>query len=281
MSEPGTRSFSSDPVAGTDGAGYFLYTPGPGEGGRYPLRVSTSQRGTSGYRLTVAPAGPDDTSPGRPLLNYTPARGALDGGKIDVIDLYRFDIRRRSDLQLDLRTKGSFDLELRNERGRRLRCTCGDDGNTALRTTIARGRYFVAVEARSDARASYKLTRVTRAITRTTIAVSRREVTPGTTVNLTAGISSGASGTTLIGVERFDPLFGWQFYARYTVRAVNGKASIAFRTPYQARFRVRAKFLGHGLVVADVQPEPERVPRVRGTGADRQLTAAQSFSSVE
>jgi hypothetical protein len=100
------------------------------------------------------------------------------------------------------------------------------------------------LEARGDARASYKLTRETRAITRTGIRVSRRTVAPGGTVNLTAVISGGASGTTLIGVERFDPLFGWQFYARYRVRATGGRASVAFKTPYQARFRARARFLG-------------------------------------
>jgi hypothetical protein len=242
---PGTRSFSSgDPVADISSPGYFIFTPSDGEGGRYPLRVSTSTRGTTGYRLTVAPTTEDDTTPGRPLLNFDPARGSLNGGKIDVIDLYRFDIRRRSDLTLDLRTKGSFDLELRNERGRRLRCVCGDDGNAELRMTIARGRYFVALEARDNSRATYKLTRITRAITRTGLAVSSRTVRPGGVVNLTAQISSGATGTTLIGVERFDPLFGWQFYARYRVRATGGRASVAFKTPFQARFRARARFLG-------------------------------------
>ena len=242
---PGTRSFgAADPVAGTPRPGYFIYTPGDGEGGRYVLRVATSVRGTSGYRLTVSPATEDDTTPGRPLLNFDPARGSLNGGKIDVVDLYRFDIRRRSDLTLSLRTKGAFDMELRSENGKRLRCACGDDGNAELRTTIARGRYFVALEARGDARAAYKLTRETRAITRTGIDVSRRTVAPGGIVGLTAVISSGASGTTLIGVERFDPLFGWQFYARYRVRATGGRASVAFTTPYQARFRARARFLG-------------------------------------
>ena len=135
-------------------------------------------------------------------------------------------------------------MELRNERGGRLRCACDDDGNVALRTTIARGRYFVALIARANARATYKLTRITRAITRTGLAISRRTVQPGGTVTLTAAISSGATGTTLIGVERFDPLFGWQFYARYRVRATGGRASVAFRAPYQARFRARARFLG-------------------------------------
>jgi hypothetical protein len=242
---PGTRSFSSgNPVASTGGAGYFLFTPGDGESGRYPMRVSATSRGTASYRLAVAQATQDDTTPGRPLLNFDPARGSLNGGKIDVIDLYRFDIRRRSDLTLDLRTKGAFDMELRNERGGRLRCACGDDGNVGMRTTIARGRYFVALLARGNARAAYKLTRVTRAITRTGLALSSRSVQPGGTVTLSAQVSSAATGTTLIGVERFDPLFGWQFYARYRVRATGGRASVAFKTPYQARFRARARFLG-------------------------------------
>jgi Bacterial pre-peptidase C-terminal domain len=242
---PGTRSFSSgDSIFDERGPVYFVFTPGDGESGRYPMRVSTNTRGTSNYRLTVAVATQDDTTPGRPLFNFDAARGSLNGGKIDVIDLYRFDIRRRSDLTLDLRTKGQFDMELRSEKGSRLRCACDDDGNTELRTTIARGRYFVALIARGNSRADYKLTRITRAITRTGLRLSRRSVQPGGIVNLTAVISSGASGTTLIGVERFDPLFGWQFFARYRVRATDGRASVAFRTPYQARFRARARFLG-------------------------------------
>jgi hypothetical protein len=69
-------------------------------------------------------------------------------------------------------------------------------------------------------------------------------VPPGGSVVITARISSSASGTTLIGVERFDPDFGWQSYRRYTVRASGGQASVAFPTPFAARFRARARYMG-------------------------------------
>ena len=245
---PGTRSFSGGRRVETlSCGGYTLLTPGPDEGGRYVLRIASQERGTSSYRLTVAAATGDDTSPGLKLFNYSPARGSLDGGGIDVLDLYRFDVRRRSDLLLDLRTRGTFDLMLLTERGRRLRCVCEDRGDVRLRMRLSRGRYFAAVRAQQQSRAGYRLTRVTRAITATRISVngaSRATIAPGAFATFAASVSGGATGTTLIGVERFDPLEGWQFYARYRLRAVGGRTTVRFRAPAAGRWRARARFLG-------------------------------------
>jgi hypothetical protein len=241
---PGTRSFSSRAVRESTCGGYMLFTPPPDRGGRYSIRISMQERGAAGYRLTAARATRDDTIPGIPLLNYDPETGALNGRRIDVVDLYRFTIDRSSGLQLDLRTKGKFDLELRNTRGRILRCMCRKEGSVQLRTRIARGRYFAVVRAREMSTSSYKLTRITRATTRTQVTVSNPRVQPGATVTIAVQISGGATGTTLVGVERFDPEFGWQFHARYSVRATAGRATLAFRTPFAARFRVRARYLG-------------------------------------
>ena len=57
--------------------GYFLFTPGAGEGGRYSLLVTAQprRRGDQRYHLQVARASEDDTSPGLPLANYERARG--------------------------------------------------------------------------------------------------------------------------------------------------------------------------------------------------------------
>lgn len=244
---PGARSFDDeDPVRVAACGGYGLFTPNPDEGGsgRYVIRVLATRRGTTPYRLTVAPATSDDTAPGRPLLNFSPTRGSLDGGGIDALDLYRFDIRRRSDLVLDLRTGGSFDLQLLSDTGRRVGCACGEDGDVQLRTPLRRGRYFAAVRARGTSRGSYRLSRITRGITSTRLRVDPRAVRPGGLVTLAAAISGGASGKTLIGVERFDPLEGWQFYARYEVRASGGRAAIRFGVPAVGRWRARARFLG-------------------------------------
>ena len=69
---PGTASFpGGEPVRRFDCDDYFLFTPGPGERGRYSLQVVAprSRRGALPYRLQVAPAGRDDTAPGIELAN--------------------------------------------------------------------------------------------------------------------------------------------------------------------------------------------------------------------
>jgi len=114
---PGTASFpGGEPVRRFDCDDYFLFTPGPGERGRYSLQVVAprSRRGALPYRLQVAPAGRDDTAPGIELANDERIRGALRGRGADVVDLYRFDVRRPSILDLRLRTGASnpFNLQL-------------------------------------------------------------------------------------------------------------------------------------------------------------------------
>ena len=101
--------------------GYLLYTPRAGEGGRFSLYVSaqTGKRGPQPYRLDFAAAGADDTSPGLPLANYEKASGSLSAVTIDVVDLYRFSVTRRSDLKLTLRGH-AFDLQLLSDKGKRL-----------------------------------------------------------------------------------------------------------------------------------------------------------------
>ncbi len=63
---PGISSFAdAGPARTLRCGGYWLFTPEPGEGGRYSLRVVASRftRGAQGYHLQVARAGRDDTAP--------------------------------------------------------------------------------------------------------------------------------------------------------------------------------------------------------------------------
>ena len=127
---PGTGSFEDgSPVRNFDCDAYFIYTPGPGEGGRYSIQVRAprSRRGALPYHVQVARAGEDDTAPGTPLANDVRVRGSLRGSAADVVDLYRFDVRRPSILDLRLRAGASspFNLQLVGEGGRRIRCACG------------------------------------------------------------------------------------------------------------------------------------------------------------
>jgi hypothetical protein len=166
-----------------------------------------------------------------------------------VIDLYRFDVTRRSILDLALRTGSDtpFDLRLLGSRGGHLDCACDDFGPQALRLKVKPGRYFVVVRSRSGSNGRYTLSRLTRIITKTRVSIDgRRQATsaPGQSVTIGVRVSPDASGPVTVDVERFDPVAGWQFFTRYKRQASGGSASIAFTPPAVGRWRVRATFDG-------------------------------------
>ena len=249
---PGTGSFvDGSTVANFDCDDYFIYTPGPGEGGRYSIQVRAprSRRGALPYHLQVARAGEDDTAPGVPLANDDRVRGSLRGSGADVVDLYRFAVRRPSILDLRLRAGASspFNLQLVGEGGRRISCACGSEGAQQIRLRLKPGRYFAAVRSRSGADGRYSLSRLTRVITRTRVLVNGRsdaDLRPGQTATIGVRVAPGESGPVTVDVERFDPLAGWQFHTRFQRRAAGGSASIAFTPPSVGRWRVRATFDG-------------------------------------
>ncbi len=239
---PGTKSFSGRSLRSLRCGGYLLFTPGPGGGGRHSLLVESNDRsrGAQRYRLTVAPAGRDDTLPGRRLGPR--ARGFLRGRRADVVDLYRFDVLRRSDVRLRLRARGDFEVVLLGQGGRRL------DSSTSVASRRLRvGRYFAAVRARGAAAGAYRLKKVVRTITSTRATVNggrSAQVRPGSTVSVGALVSPGQSGPVQIDVERLDPLSGWQFVRRYNTRAAGGRAGVPFRPSAEGRYRVSAVFRG-------------------------------------
>ena len=249
---PGTSSFGEgSPVRSFGCDEYFLYTPGPGEGGRYSIQVRAprSRRGALPYHLQVARAGEDDTAPGLQLANDVRVRGALRGSGVDVVDLYRFDVRRPSILDLRLKAGSSspFNLQLVGEGGRRIACACGSSGGQQIRLKLKPGRYFTAVRSRSGGNGRYTLSRLTRTITKTRVLVNGRtdtDVRPGQSVTIGVRVAPDASGPVTVDVERFDPLAGWQFYTRFRRRASGGSASIPFTPPSEGRWRVRATFDG-------------------------------------
>jgi hypothetical protein len=244
---PGTRNFEREsPVdrAGCDG--YLLFTPEAGEGGRYSLVVGAHprRRGPQSYHLQAARAGPDDTVPGLLLSNYRRVRASLRGAAVDVVDLYRFSLSRRSAVELTLRHRGSgtMTLALVTDTGRRL-----SHGTTDISRRLDPGRYFVAVRTRNHASGRYRLRRVSRTITRTSIAIDgerRAEAAPGRTVRIGADVEPGASGPVTFTIERFDPLAGWQFHREVRTTARAGSAETAFRPPFVGRWRASAHFEG-------------------------------------
>ena len=138
---PRTSDFDAEPVDVLPCDGYRLFTPGAGQAGRYSFQVRAARRGsgTQRYHFDVARAGPDDTSPGIFVRNYQKVRGALHGSGIDVVDLYRFDVVKKSNLDLRLQTNGKLDLILLNDKGRRLFCACGEEAGATVERQIGAG----------------------------------------------------------------------------------------------------------------------------------------------
>lgn len=241
---PHTRSFSSAfPVGRLPCGGYSLFTPRSGQSGVFTLLAQAAHhRGGVHYRLTAARAGLDDTTPGRLLRNYAHARGGLSGSGIDVEDLYRFNVPRRSSLRLTLHTRADFGLQLLRDTGHVL-----STGDTEIRQAVGPGRYYVAVLAPEGSSGRYTLSRLSRAITHATISANgkkRTSVAPGQSVRVHVAVKPSASGPVHVVIERFDPLFGWQFSRAYNLHASAGGASVSWRPPSVGRYRIKAAFRG-------------------------------------
>ncbi|HWI73130.1 MAG TPA: hypothetical protein VNT55_14340 [Baekduia sp.] len=240
---PGS-SFDDDPLRRLSCGGYVLFTPGPGESGRYSflVRASSRIRGAQRYHLQVARAGRDDTAPGIFLHNFARVRGSVRGSGIDVVDLYRFDVTTRSTLFASLATGGDLDLVLLRDDGRRLACACEGGGDAELHRGLRPGRYFLAVRAEGASSARYTLRRASRTITKSKIQVEGQrvaQVSPGSSVRVAVVTSPSVSGPVTITVERFDPLSGWQFVRRY-----HSGGSITFTPPAVGKYRFRGSFDG-------------------------------------
>lgn len=241
---PRTRSFQDDsPVRRLRCGGYTLFTPPGGQGGRYSLVAEAPRAsGPAKFRLSAGRAAADDTAPGRFIRNYARVGGRLDGSGLNVLDLYRFDVTRHSDLDLSLRSNADFELELLTDTGHRIESS-SDSINVRLRP----GRYFAVVRASVGDSGSYRLSRVSRFVTATNVAFNgsgQATVGPGRTVSLGVRVGPQASGPVTVVVDRFDPLAGWQFTRQFHLRVHGGSGSVGFIPPSVGRYRAIAFFRG-------------------------------------
>ena len=245
---PGVKRFGGRAKVVRGCGGYFTFTPRPKQAGVYSLLVEAgSGGGPLPYSLMVAEAGRDDTAPGIFIRNDSRSTGELSTNRIDVVDLYRFDVKRRSTLDLGLRTSKRFDLVLLDDRGKRLECACGGRGDKSIARRIPRGRYFAAVRGRPGSAGAYTLTRLSRVITQTRIRIDggrSSQARPGETVSVQVSLGPPVNGPVNIVIERFDPLAGWLFVSRTRVRAVAGRAVMPFTPPEVGRWRAHARYLG-------------------------------------
>ncbi len=222
-----------DEVVSRRCGGYELFTPE--RSGRYLFTVESGRRrGTQNYRLQTARARLDDTTPGVFIRNYAKVRGRVNG-RLDSVDLYRFDVTRRS--RLSLSVSGGPDLALLSEAGRRL------DSGEDIERALSAGRYYVAVRGEGK----YRLRRISRAITHSGTRFNdstHATAGPGQTVSLALVVRPAVDGRGVITVERFDPLEGWQFLRRYQVRVSGGRGAVSFTPPSVGRYRARSEYLG-------------------------------------
>ncbi len=246
---PGTPSFEeASPLLHIRCGGYRLFTPGPGQGGLYSFQVTPrlSRSGVQRFHLQVAVAGPGETAPGRALGNYGDAHGRLDGSGVRVLRLYRLDVASHSNLTLKLKAPGSadFDLQLRNQNGNVIDCQCGGSGSETLVHQLQPGRYYAVVSARDASAGNFSLIRESRTITSTSISFGTATSPPARALGIKVKVSPAADGPVKVKIERFDPVFGWQFYRQEVATAQGGTAVVAFTPPAVGRWRAEAEYGG-------------------------------------
>ncbi len=242
---PGAR-LADLPVATLGCEGYALITPR--RTGRYAVvvRAAAGVRGPQPYRLQVARAGRDDSAPGRSVANYARLRGHLDGRRTDRLDLYAFDVTRRSVMFLRLRAAPDrrIDVRLIDATGRQLKCACGSRGAVELRKGLQRGRYFVAVRAKDRTAGPYELLRASRTITKSSLSRAIDVVAPGALETLTAVVAPAVPGPVSFEIQQLDPLSGWQYVRTVRGQATAGIATATFAPPTIGRWRARATYIG-------------------------------------
>ena len=245
---PGPRS-GMRPAASVSCKGYRLFTPRAGQSGRYAIVVHTSSgvRGNQRYHLQLAPAGADDTAPGVFVPNYARVRDSLDGRGVDQVDLYRFDVTRRSVLFLHLRTRGAFDLVLLDAWGDVIRCECDGRGGQSLHKGLHAGRFFIAIRSREESSAPYTLLRASRTITTSRVRVdggASAAVAPGMAATVSVLTRPPVDGPVTVTFEQFDPLAGWQFVRATHATADAGIATVRWTAPTVGRWRATATYDG-------------------------------------
>jgi hypothetical protein len=235
------------PAASVSCRGYALFTPRAGGDGRYAIVVHADDvRGGQRYHLELAPAGADDTAPGVFIANYARVRESLDGRGVDHVDLYRFDVTRRSVLFLHLRTRGASDLVLLDAWGNVIRCECDGRGGQALHKGLRPGRFFVAIRSRDNSTAAYTLLRASRTIT-TSARVNGAGSTilaPRTPATISVLTRPPVDGPVTVTLEQFDPLAGWQFVRTLHATARGGAANVTWLAPTVGRWRATATYDG-------------------------------------
>ena len=245
---PHTTSFDDgEPVDTLRCGGYATFTPGPGEGGVYSLVPAIGrQKDATSYRLQAGRVGADDVAPGIFVRNYSRIHGSLNALGLDVQDLYRFDVTRRSALNLGFKGTDGMSLSLLKDSGGRLDTTFAGEGS-GIKINLSKGRYYAVVRAATGRTASTRsraCRRRSRARARASTGASRTRSGRTASVDLAALVTTRATGPADMFVERFDPVDGWSFLKRFRVHVASGRAHVSFRPPAIGSYRVHVEYLG-------------------------------------
>lgn len=228
--------------------GYRLFTPGPGQGGLYSFEVTPdlAHRGVQRFHLQVAVAGAAETAPGLELGNYGVVHGQLNGNGVRVLRLYRMQITSHSNLtlKLDVPQSAEFKLQLRNQNGNVIECDCEGGGPQTLEHQLQPGTYYAVVSARGGSSGQFTLTRESRTITATAISFSSGKASPEQALDIDVKVTPAESGPAVVVIERFDPVFGWQFYREEHALVSGGLATIPFIPPADGLWRAKANYEG-------------------------------------
>jgi hypothetical protein len=253
---PGTTSFGGEEEEQQSGAllqihcgGYRLFTPGAGQGGLYSIDVTPrfSHRGVQRFHLQVAPASPAETTPGLALPNYGLERGHLDGRGVPVLRLYRMEVTTHSNLTLKLTAPegAEFKLQLLNQDGDVIECDCEGNGSESLAHRLAPGVYYAVVAERNHTSGSFALLRESRTITATSISfTSGAKALLGQGLGIAVKVTPAESGPVSVEIQRFDPVFGWQYYREEHVLAGVGLATVPFTPSTVGMWRAKASYGG-------------------------------------
>jgi hypothetical protein len=147
-------------------------------------------------------------------------------------------------LRLHAPESADFNLQLRNERGNVVECACNASGSQTLQRQLRPGRYYAVVSVRDATAGNYTLTRESRTITATSISFGTARVGAGQSVGIHVKVSPAASGPVTVKIERFDPVFGWQFSREAHAFVSEGSAVISFTPPAVGGWRANATYGG-------------------------------------
>ena len=231
---PGTKSFTGTaPERTLPCGGFGLYTPTTS--GRHYLVVTAARgRGRQDYTLRAARATRDDTAPGILIHNHATVTSSVNGG-LDTRDLYRFDVQHRS--ALTLRLSGQPSMTLVRADGDRL------GSGSLISRHVPAGRYYVAVSGSGR----YTLRYAAKTITRAHLLVDGRHratIAPHRNAHWLLRVTPVEHGASVITVERFDPIEGWQYLRTFTPLVTRGTARVTWMPPSVGRYRASASYLG-------------------------------------